>query len=500
MKQTLESTVLTSKFLVSIKLSFLTKKTLLFVLRFLEKFLGSKLLVSLPEPLVAFINFSDTKTVLDTLLSLKKQGLLGGIEKIDRIYEDEPSAFCYRTFSQFSSSTGYRAHGHGRDFFSEEKAMWRAIGEGVERTLWRHHDFFSEKKIKKTYTDVTRNSLNIHDLAGFSEEQKNKYDFLRFSENTLFEWIPTIDLLQNKTVFAPLQLFSALYAHHNVRKTSSDTNTSKEPLLRWCITTGLATGRSLNEALVAGILEIIERDAFMISYLNKISVPRIDLNILSSQDEEIRFVLEKFKKYNLEVHVVSLLTDFPVSVNLAFIIDRTGKSPFIGFGASADFSLKRSVLSAITEAHYVRLGVRRIYHQKLVDLGQVGREERLIYWAQKKDTSSFDFLMNGKVVQPELTRDFSFEKKNSFRYTNEDFLLLTTELRKKGLKTYYAELSPKNLKKFGLYTVNVSIPKLQPLHLEERVPYFGGERLTSIPTELGYVPIKNLNTEPHPFP
>ena len=42
-------------------------------------------------------------------------------------------------------------------------------------------------------------------------------------------------------------------------------------MLRWAVTTGLATGQSLEEAIAKGILEVVERDAFMISYLNRLS-------------------------------------------------------------------------------------------------------------------------------------------------------------------------------------------------------------------------------------
>lgn len=47
------------------------------------------------------------------------------------------------------------------------------------------------------------------------------------------------------------------------------------------------------------------------------------------------------------------------------------------------------------------------------------------------------------------------------------------------------------------------IPELQPLYLDERYPYFGSDRLYSVPVKLGYLKNPNnentLNKFPHPF-
>jgi ribosomal protein S12 methylthiotransferase accessory factor len=51
--------------------------------------------------------------------------------------------------------------------------------------------------------------------------------------------------------------------------------------------------------------------------------------------------------------------------------------------------------------------------------------------------------------------------------------------------------------------VMVIIPELQPMHLDERHPYLGGERLYQMPVTLGYKDRpsreEELNPFPHPF-
>ena len=448
------------------------------VIKFLEKYLGSTVLIKIPAELSEIEGVA--YEFINTAYKLQKLGVINNIIKIIG-YPDEPLMY------QYYASSVRKATGWGVDFFSKEKALWKSLGEATERYLWYNSDrFFQNRKIC-SYRDLKGRALNIFSLAGFSEEQKNKHSILQFDENTVFGWIPARFLVSRKILFCPVQLVSAYYRDKNT-----------EPMLRWGVTTGLSTGQSLKEAIVKGALEVIERDAFMISYLNKLSPPIIDLEYLSDQDEEIAKIIKNFKRYNLEIYILQLPTDFPVYVNLAILIDRTGLGPAVSVGASANFDFKTALLTSLSESLVVRHSLKNIFKKK-IDLKKIGREERVVYWAKPENLPKIEFFLKGEKIKIDLSQGFYKTKNNKNNY-KEKLRILNTELEKKNYKTCYVELTTKEIKKIGLRCVQVVIPELQPLHLHESIPYFGGKRLKEVPLKFGYQPAKVLNQIPHPFP
>jgi len=460
------------------------------ILKFIEKYFGSEILIKIPQlQLFQKIN-NEIFKIINTAYNLQSLKILKKIQNRPK-YPDEPFLYNY-----YVSSEG-KAYGAGVDFFNEEKAIWKSIAEATERHLWYNSDNFYKNNFKRTsYKTIKDSALNIFSLAGFSEKQKNKFLHLQFNENTTFNWILANSLILNKKIFLPLQLISAFYCNKIWDKNKSEKN---EPMLRWSITTGLATGRNLKEAIVKGILEVIERDAFMISYLNKLSPPIIDLEYLSIQDEEIAKITRDFNRYNLEIYALRLPTDFSgVYIVAVLIIDRTGLGPALSIGANANFDFKTTFLNALSESLIVRYSLKEKFRRE-INLKNINRETRLIYWSKLKNLPKIDFFLRGSKIKVDLNKNF-YTITEDKKYYQEKLKILTNELMTKNYETCYVELTTQEIKKLGLRSVFVVIPELQPLHLIESIPYFGGKRLKEIPLKLGYQPTKELNKIPHPFP
>lgn len=277
----------------------------------------------------------------------------------------------------------------------------------------------------------------------------------------------------------------------------------KEPLLRWSVSTGLATGKSYAEATAKGLLEIIERDAFMLTYINKISPPRISLEYLAKQDEKLREILRSFKRYRLEVHLLELPTDFSVNIILAVIIDRSEIGPALCVGARAGFSLRDCVVDSLSEALKIRLGNRkRENDSNNHNLSAV--QQRIEYWSKLENLPGIQFLLDSPSLKYlELDKNFydcsgedDIAREKRFATELEH---LKAQLRKTGIEAYSQSITPKKIEDLGLKCVYVLSPQLQPLHLDERIPYLGGKRISSVPKKLGYSPAEKLNTLPHPF-
>lgn len=490
----LRPTILAGEILEKQPLRKYFKRFLKLNLRWLSRFFGSRIYLELPE------NMQNLDPALYPAISaaseLKDLGIVKHIRKKPK-FSDEP--FFHLYFTKILND-----HCWGADFLSDEKAFWKCVAETAERHLWLASDFFYRQRVLySTYKKLEGRALNIFSLAGFSAEQKERFEILKFDENTTLGWIPARSLTEKKDMCCPVQLLSARYFRE---KTKALKDSSKnEPMLRWSVSTGSAAGRSVEEAVVKGIMEVAERDAYMITYLNKLSPPEIDLGNLAEQDQDLAKILKSFRRYNLGVHLFQLPTDFPVSIILSALIDRTGVGPSLGMGARAGFNLKQNILDALAESLMIFSTQRLFLNKKIDSSAPLDRAGRILYWAKPEQLPKIEFLLKGKKMNVDLPKEQSFYKlqdddasRRKYYKTKLDFL--ANDLKRKKYEACYVELTTPEIKKIGLRCVRVVIPELQPLHLDESIPCFGGKRLKEVPLKLGYKPAEELNKEPHPFP
>lgn len=472
------------------------KKTFGKFLIFAEKYFGSPLLLEAPDHLQNID--PELFEAVESAFELKRLGLIEEIRELPK-FPDEPFLFRYASLPPSVNSGG-------ADLLSRKNALWKTIGETAERSLWYHSDYLFENNLQRTsYEQVKDSAVDIFHLTGFSKEQKNEFDFLSFDEKTVFGWLPARSLISRQKKWCPAQLVSSFYFAKNVRTSKNDTR--KEPMLHWAITTGLATGQSLEEAITKGILEVIERDAFMISYLNKLSLPVVDLEDLAEQDSDLQKIIRSFERYKLETYLVQLITDFPVHAYLSIVIDRTGLGPAVAVGASADFDLKKCLTDALAESLTVRLSLKYSSSVEIQPLEKLDRRGRLKFWAQMENLPKIDFFLQGPKIKLEIAKDKHFFKKNDFEkkyfrraYFKKKLGILKSELKRKKYEACWVELTDQDIKKLGFRCVQVVIPQLQPMHLYEAIPYFSGRRLKEIPKKFGYDPLDQVNQIPHPFP
>lgn len=297
-------------------------------------------------------------------------------------------------------------------------------------------------------------------------------------------WVKAKDLFNSKQYFVPAQLVFVPYVFGK-----------GEPILRLPITTGAASGTSLHGALYRGICESIERDAFMIFYLNKLPAPRVrtgNNKILSKIEEYLR-------RYLLDLFIFEITTDIGISTMLAIIIDKTGKGPAISVGAKTSLNPTRASVGAIEEALHTRLWVRGEMFKKY-NLQKpenhprkiITFSERGLFWSSLSRIKDLSFLLKSTRF-----KSIGSNKENKDQQIN--LRLVLNKLKSRNLDGFYVDVTTPSLKKLGFSVVKVIIPKLQPLYLHENRRYWSGERLFTVPRILGYKTTGGLNKIPHPF-
>lgn len=435
------------------------------------------------------------KNELDTKSALRNASKFLKFKKVVKNFyrslnfNDEPKLFQYACVMK--SPSFIWGDNKGEDISSgiaidEDRAKIKALGEAIERYCLS----LCSKDLKKaSLKELDNRALDIKTVVNFSPRQlKNKrFKECRINENDVFEWVKGYSITKRKTVFIPAQLVFVPYKHFN-----------KEKIIREPITTGAACSTSLSGAIYRGICEIIERDAFMITYLNRLKVPLIDVE--NSHNMKIKNLANYFKRYRLEIYVFDITTDIKIPSVMSILIDRTGMGPAVSVGLSADLDYEKAVLKSMEEAQHSRPWIRTMLFEgkqlnkpsKHLDL-----DERAVLWSDIKMIRYLDFLLKNKEVK-------KMGKHKKYKGTLK-MLKKTLEIfNKKNIEILFVDVTTPPAVKIGFKTVKVIIPQMQPLYLTEHLKYLGGRRLYEVPKLLGYrkTEIKEENlytTIPHPF-
>jgi ribosomal protein S12 methylthiotransferase accessory factor len=452
--------------------------------RFLEERLGANMFYDVTRLPVKDVGLDDLFSLAERM---RAEGSILSWSKMPN-FPDEPPVPLW--FVRFGEGEEHRAAGSSTD--DERHALTCALAEAMERYLWVHvADYLAAPTLGTTASIGARGRyLDPASVSGFSNEQRQRHPKMRLSPESEYWWIQGKSLTKGDTLWIPAQLISPVaQAQQRVRE-------GKEPFLRRVITTGLATHPVREEALLGGALEIIERDAYMITWLNRLTTPRVDLERLCAQSASLAALVERCRRYRLRVHITRLLTDAPAYAFCATLEDETGHEPRIAVGLKAHRNPAACAEKAILEALRARRGARLRLAQPsahpLPDTGAIGHYDRLVYWAQNDNYKKLQFLYEGPVQHFEepWEQDTAAEHLERIvawcRERGYEFATVALTAAKKNTTPWHIEMSV--------------IPQMQPTHLSEALQHLGGERLASVPKLFGYKPRTPLFTEePHPF-
>lgn len=447
-------------------------------LRAAETMLGLRLTAEVPEELLEVP--AETWGAYRKLRRLREGGFDVHCTRA-RSAPDEPAVHRYRV--RLGSH-----HGSGGDAFSAALAMDRAVAEAVERWAWFEATPGPSRLTAASPTALNGCALHLDRLAGYSAALRAAAGAsLEWRETTPFVWVAGTSLIDDAPRWVPFQLVSANDGP------GETLGVAEEPELRPRVTTGLAAHPDRNAALLNGLLEVVERDAFMVTWLR--ARPTAVLDLEQSRDERLTELRDRFVAARLEPWVVVLTTDVPIAAVAGLIRDPTGVGPGIAIGAAARPTVADAAIAALTEGFASWRHIRRLMGQGAVsdDPCTLDRDGRLLWWADGDRRKQLAWLLDGPRVpiaeertvvnaEAELARLLAW-----FRSTGEDVIAVDL----------LDEATAPNL---GHHVVSVVVPGFHPVHLCEDRPALSSRRLEAVPAALGLAPVLDLNPLPHPFP
>ena len=380
-------------------------------------------------------------------------------------------------------------HGFGKN---AEVVFSKAIGEILERYFLT---LYHKKNLLRSSLSALKNkklsALDLNLLAGFSEEQKKDNPRLRFNDESIFYWEKAKRVLTGETTYLPAQTVYWIYRDEF------------EPFLGEANTNGAGGFFTKEGAILSGLYELIQRDSFLIYWLNGLTPKAIDPKTVPNDD--FQNLLEESKRYGFEIHCLNITADTGVPVFAVIVSDPSGKSPRFCLGAGCQADPAKALHRALEEAWsaYYWMRPRPPYpvlsknYQPFQE--RIGQDERLRLWSNPEMADYFKFFISGPK-EPFDSIDFNYPKEFASQKEELNFLVERIESLGPGYEVYYYQPQHPLLSKVGYFSTQVVVPQFIPLYLNEFHAPLGGKRLKEVPFKLGFKAVEKFNPLPHPFP
>lgn len=376
---------------------------------------------------------------------------------------------------------------------TREDAVLAAVGESLERYCCSIY-FIDELRLG-SHAEVSRRSraLSPAEIGLFHLAQRSQVHYDWFTEQTPIAWTQGVSITHREPLLLPACLCYVPYfpfLRDNGERTVAPS-----------ISTGQACGRSYTDALLRGLYEVIERDAFNITWLNQLTVPHIDI---ASSSRVNHVYKERFARPYLQYGLHQLASDFGIPCVLCILIDHSRRPPMICTGGAAHLDPERAALKAMVEAAQTRVWAQF--------LGK-SREPRIIEddYSNITDFEQHVYLYAYGGMLPAVQFLLSSDEWRSFRdFDNVASFGGVEELQRSlqmvqaaGCEVMAIDLTTPDVRELGFRVVKVIIPLAVPLEGDHNHRLLGSPRIFQVPARLGYrsqSDLTKLNPYPHPYP
>lgn len=385
------------------------------------------------------------------------------------LHSDDPElANAYAQPADTMPVFGRRALNDGRAVsVRPERAAIKAVCEAIERYCAAGYD---ERALTLGHqADMEGRVAGPNAFALYSDAQHaaGTVPFSHPTETGPIRWVQASSIASGEPVWVPAQFVFIPYEP-----------APAEPVFDNLQSTGLACGSSRADAILGGLLEVIERDAFMVAW--RTLRPGRPIDVTHPALHEAQVLMQRLRSRSLKVRATALENEAAVPVIMVAISNDGNQCPHVvcGFGTSLDPD--RAILLALEEAALGQILLRRSARTPDVAAPECPASlvEHAMRFALDPDArKEVDFLFDGTpTTAGELdpgTMDAAVAR-----------------LARAGFEPLHVDITTPDISDCGLSVVKVLVPGMQPLDLDHRHLHLGGHRL-----DQGVV-----NWQPHPFP
>ncbi|MEU6997257.1 TOMM precursor leader peptide-binding protein [Nonomuraea sp. NPDC046570] len=434
----------------------------------------------------------------DALLDVYVDPESGLIRTLQRtIYGTYPTTSAPIAMSPTQTETGF-----GRDL-DYRTAQITAVTEAVER-YGGGRPGGRRTVVKGSYRELADRALDPKTLGLYSDERYAQpgFPFERYHDDLVIPWVWGHSFARDEPILVPE--CCVYYRMHLV-------DHSYRPFV-YEISNGCALGGCLEEAILYGILELAERDAFLMTWYGRLPVRELDLS--SATDPTVPLMVERFRQTcGYEVRAFDTTMEHGIPSVWVMAVNPDAETDAKAFCAAASgFVPERAIANALLE-----LAPMVEWRSETTDEDRA-RAARMVENPGDVREMHDHALVN---AHPDAFPRYGFLFRDEKPHTIEDsyagaFLprhddltddLTATVARflERGQDVVVVDQTMPEHTAGGFRCVKVLIPGLLPMtfgHWARRTD--GLPRLLEVPHLLGYraAPLRpdEINPHPHPFP
>ncbi len=436
-------------------------------------------------------NYVDQRTGLVSSLFLENKNLL-------------PIAF-----SQFSSESE-KTGGTGCTLQPQHSKMVSVL-EAIERYAGLRPRG-KRTMVRASYHQLIQQAQQVLDpttLGLHSQEQCDQYkqnhscrQIVRYHHDLVCHWVWGYSFQNQSPILVPEHC-----AYYGVP--ASEDN----PVFVFEVSNGCALGNCLEEAIFHGILEVVERDAFLLTWYAQLNVPHLDL--LSVTDPTIHLLIEHLEYHSgYTIYALNMTLDHAIPCICLLGIDEQNREgmPKAYVAAGSHPHPEQALLKALREFAMYLASPHQLDQQRrtqalemLADSSLVREMDHhpLVYYLPEA-FERLDFLYRASSQQTfqEAFSDFYHYPPEQMDL-REDLERLINFYIKRGTDIIVVDQTAPEHLICGLICAKVLMPSMLPMTFGQgnrRITGF--DRLHQLPFTLGYQnhPLTNEEINPHPHP
>ncbi len=459
---------------------------------------------SMPNSISKLSKKSNSLTNKELVRRLRKliDGRTGIVLEYSKLYEPHPLGINFHHFSTAPCSKPLRIGLNGQltkpvrveeslispspsgSGFSDTEAEIHTLMESVER--YSNMVVDESRLVWSTYDKIKTVAISPTTLGLYSDEQyyRNDLGCSRFSKYSMIPWIEGHDPYTGKPVMIPADFvyYPAIREKPLVFDTSN----------------GASAHIDTVQAILNGLYEVIERDAFLTMWINGFSMPILNPKKLPfGFTESIKMINE----FGMSVKLIDLTNDTRIPTAAAICYNNNpNKYPAVLVGAGSHIDPGKAVQKALFEMEFMLSEILEHPNKKkiarLEDITSMYKHP--LYYLNPRKRKYWEFMINSKQTSelPKLI------KRSKHDY---DTLMQIVELLDSmNHRVIYVDITSSEISRIGLRAVKVFVTGFQPLYVGTKTRMNIArlnEAAKHVTRNIKATRVHSgLNTAPHPLP
>jgi oxazoline/thiazoline synthase len=373
-----------------------------------------------------------------------------------------------------------RSAGKGK---TNEQAKASAFCEAIER----YSGVFQGNEIRQKGSYQLMGDIALHPNAcmNFSLEQyKNREEWnarcpsfsqrvpAPFDEEKEIEWTPVWSLTHQEFKYLP-----TAYCYHGYPKPPKPDC--------WADSNGCAAGNTIEEAILQGFMELVERDCVALWWYNRIKRPGVNLE--SFNEPYFLALKDYYQTIHRELWVLDITSDLniPTFVAITRRIDSEVEDVVLGYGTHLD--PKIAILRALTEANQILPAVLSAHADGTTHY--LSYDPLAVDWWRTATLQNQPYLVPDERLTQKVCADYPQVWSDDLL---EDIMTCRQIVEKSGMEMLLLDQTRPDI---GLKVVRVMVPGLR--HFWRRLD---SGRLYEVPVQLGWQPTQLEEDQLNAFP